>query len=504
MIKVSLPADDDDSSESDPRATLRWGIYLLLSAIALGGITGRILAVNSVDTVRLEKHLNDQAKKDGGKQRELQRPFLSANDRSRWCTVRALVEHGTYQIDQIVNQPNWDTIDMVKHDDEGRAAFEADKGHLYSSKPPLLATLMAGEYWVIHKVTGHTLGTHPYTIGRFMLVTLNVIPLAIYFWLLAGVVERFGKTDWGRIYVMACATLGTFLTTFAVVITNHLPAAVSAMVTLAAVVSIWYGDRRGWLMFFIAGLASAFTAACELPALSFTALITAALLWRAPRQALPGYMPGALIVAAGFFGTNYLAHGTPIVPYAYRSDADPEKNWYRYEYLRGGATKQSYWMDRSKRGPVDQGEPELSNYIFHALIGHHGIFSLSPIWLLSFVGLGMMCLQRDGPRALGAAVLVITVVCLAFYLGYLARNLDDRNYGGTTSGFRWVFWFAPLWLVAMLPAADAAAGRRWTRWLAALLLAASVLSVSYPTWNPWVHPWLTDYLLYLDAVHLGG
>ena len=29
---------------------------------------------------------------DGGEQAILQRPFLSANDRSRWCTVRALVE----------------------------------------------------------------------------------------------------------------------------------------------------------------------------------------------------------------------------------------------------------------------------------------------------------------------------------------------------------------------------------------------------------------------------
>ncbi len=97
-----------------------------------------------------------------------QRPFLSANDRSRWATVRALVEHGTYAIDDIVSQPNWDTIDMVKH--RGRDG----QPHLYSSKPALFPTLMAGEYWVIHKLTGWTLGTHPYEIGRFMLLTINV------------------------------------------------------------------------------------------------------------------------------------------------------------------------------------------------------------------------------------------------------------------------------------------------------------------------------------------
>ena len=46
----------------------------------------------------------------------LQRPFLSANDRSRWMTIRSLVEHGTYEIDAIVGQPTWDTIDMVQHE----------------------------------------------------------------------------------------------------------------------------------------------------------------------------------------------------------------------------------------------------------------------------------------------------------------------------------------------------------------------------------------------------
>ena len=35
-------------------ARVRWGIYLLLIAIAVGNMTGRLLAVNSVDKVQLE------------------------------------------------------------------------------------------------------------------------------------------------------------------------------------------------------------------------------------------------------------------------------------------------------------------------------------------------------------------------------------------------------------------------------------------------------------------
>ena len=86
---------------------------------------GRILSVNAVDYVRLEQHLKRDPKRTDWQK---QRPFLSANDRSRWATVRALVEHGTYAIDDIVSQPNWDTIDMVKHDDQGRACRNRARG----------------------------------------------------------------------------------------------------------------------------------------------------------------------------------------------------------------------------------------------------------------------------------------------------------------------------------------------------------------------------------------
>jgi hypothetical protein len=59
-----------------------------------------------------------------------------------------------------------------------------------------------------------------------------------------------------------------------------------------------------------------------------------------------------------------------------------------------------------------------------------------------------------------------------------------------TSGFRWMFWFAPLWLVVMLPAADRLARPAGGKALALVLLTMSVLSASYPTWNPWTQPWI--------------
>src|SRR6185295_7369483 len=202
------------TSIDDSRRSLRLSVYLLLVAVGIGGVLGRLLAVDSVDKIDSEKNrisaavakerttleqqgvsgdaLNAQLRTVREKLEQelaLQRPFLSANDRSRWATVRALVEQGTYAIDDIVAERGWDTIDMVKH--RGRDGQD----HLYSSKPPLFATLMAGEYWLIHRLTGATLASHPYEIGRAMLVTWNVLPLVAYFVLLAWLAERFGTSD---------------------------------------------------------------------------------------------------------------------------------------------------------------------------------------------------------------------------------------------------------------------------------------------------------------------
>jgi hypothetical protein len=466
-------------------------------AVATGSMVGRVMSVNAVDKIGLEEYLRREYAQ--GRRRaddwRKQRPFLSANDRSRWCTIRALVEHGTYEIDQIVDQPNWDTIDMVMHENR--------QGQMrrYSSKPPLLATLLAGEYWVIYKLTGKTLGDEPYRIGRFMLVTFNVLPMVLMFYLLGKLADRFGTTDWARLLMMAGATFGTFLTTFAVVLNNHLPAAISVILALYAAVRIVFDGERRLRYFGLAGLFGAFTAANELPALSFLGILGGGLLWLAPRPTLMAFLPAALIVGAASVGTNYAAHGTWKPPYAFRDPHNPKNNWYDYEYIDAhGRKRESYWRQQNKQG-LDRGEPSRAVYALHVLVGHHGIFSLTPLWLLSVVG-GFAMLRHADRRwqALALGIGLCSLVCLGFYL---SRGLDDRNYGGLTSGFRWMFWFAPLWLVLLLPAGDLMAGRRWTRAIALLLLGASVLSAAYPTWNPWTQPWIFDYLRAAGAIKGG-
>jgi hypothetical protein len=163
--------------------------------------------------------------------------------------------------------------------------------------------------------------------------------------------------------------------------------------------------------------------------------------------------------------------------------------WYEFEG--------SYWFS-DRRSSVDRGEPDQIRYAFHVLLGHHGVFSLTPLWILSALGVGLwLTRSEENARGLALFVLTITVVCLGFYL---ARPLQDRNYGGVACGFRWAFWLIPMWLMVLVPAADVVVRHRWARYLSLALLLVSVISANYACLNPWSHPWLYKYWVYLGLV----
>lgn len=499
-------------------AANRWVLYTVLIAVALGQASGKILAVNSVnystiETKRIDAAVQRQrdrleAKGLEGEELEaavgesraelaeklrLQRPFLSGNDRSRWMAIRAIAENGNHYIEQFLEERTWDTIDMVQH--RGRDG----ELHQYSSKPPLLMVLLAGPYWLLMQITGLTLGEAPYVLGRTMLLLFNGGALALMLAAIARIIERVGTGDIDRLFAMAAAAFGTQLSAFAPVLNNHLFAAAATAVAVDAWLRLLAREDPDAKSQWIAGLAAAFAASCELPALSLVALIGLSLLMRRSRETLRHFAPAAIVVAVAFFGTNYWAHESLRPPYAHRSETDPADNWYDYEHTVRGETRDSYW--RNRRG-IDVGEESKAVYAFHTLIGHHGVFSLTPVWLLSVIGGGLLLgSSRPSIRQLAWITALITAACLIFYIGL--RPQGDRNYGGATNGFRWLFWLVPLW-IAMLPAAvERLRCCRGGVALAAGLLAWSAMSASYPTWNPWTNPWIHQWMRSLGFEVLG-
>ena len=157
----------------NPQAALRWSVYWILICLSAGVMLGRILAVDAVDRTALEKdriaHLDrdlylakQSLEKKGSKARRSTRRGRTRKSKSaatpncagrssarttaadgapsgRWSSRKCASKGSPYAIDKVIQEPGWDTIDMVKHN-----------GHLYSSKPPLCPTIVAGIYWAIY------------------------------------------------------------------------------------------------------------------------------------------------------------------------------------------------------------------------------------------------------------------------------------------------------------------------------------------------------------------
>ncbi len=594
----------------------RRSLYTLLIVIATVLAAGQIATVSS---------------------REGDTAFLSANDRSRWCTIAALVEDGTYAIDRLIEirdergRRPWYTIDLVRHrGPDGEL-------HYYSSKPPLLPTMVAGVYAIVHGVTGMTLTAQPIYATRVVLALVNLPLLWLFLYATARVVElvggeRPGAGDWTRRYLVAVACFGTLLLPFAWSLSNHLPAATSSAVAMWIFLAADARRRGGpaprrvpgwwWIAM---GVAAAFAAANELPALSMLVFWGGLVVLVDWRGALP-FAFGAGLVAAGFFGTNWLAHESLRPPYAHRGvgptvttvqvddgvvpsddarevndrfaasvhealrgagaidagepitvttssvpgrwmartrddrlfavlvepvpvepvpvepvpdepvpvepaesagerpdtlpdrasdkstgDADRDRadradrdrgadgrvtvtlaewdDWYEYP--------RSYWRGGVRHG-VDRGEPSRAIYLFQMTFGHHGLFSLTPLWLLVPWGwwLGFRRYPR-GLRGVTAATALATCVCGVFYL---ARPEIDRNYGGVSICFRWLIWMVPFWIFAVAPAVQRLATSRAGRVVAVGLFAWGLFSVAASLDSPWQHPWIYRFWTFLGWI----
>ena len=545
----------------------RRSAYLIFALIALALTAGRISVVTGRDGTTA---------------------FLSANDRSRWCTVASLVEHGTYAIDsqiEIVDPVRrhihpWQTIDKVRH------LGTDDKQHYYSSKPPLFPTAVAGVYKVVNLVTGMTLTDQPIYLARILLALVNLPLLALFYFATMGCIERIGKDDWSKRMAALGCCFGTMLLPFAISLNNHLPAATatavvawSYLVTIGGIgkpnaavrasersnkikpndadsIGSELQRRSQVILFLVAGAGAALAAANELPALSMLVFWFGLFAWAKRDSVLP-FIAGVVIVALGFFGTNWLAHQSLRPPYAHRGNGstiavldslatestEPDEtvakeiqarlvkaglitstdeievatsdeaerwlvrsderqfalllaegrwsvarwdDWYEYP--------NTYWKDGTRRG-VDQGEPSKLVYLFQMTFGHHGLFSLTPLWLL--VPIGLLAGLMRGPPESRRLMLAISVASLVCFLFYLNRPLIDRNYGGVSVCFRWLLWFAPLWLLVVTPVMawfETTPMRRGTFYT---LLALSVFSMSASMESPWQSPWIYRFWQFL-------
>lgn len=474
-------------NDAESAANLRRGVYVVLTVVTVAGTAARVTNAQFAFEPTLYGPRDAANPKAPAREWPMARPqpmpTFSSNDRSRWATVRALVDEGTFAIGRREPNPAGGYTDTGIHMEDGWRTLDKvlnpATNVFYSSKPPLLSVLVAGEYWLLKKTLGWTLtGERRWQVVVAVLLTFNVVPLAGYLLLFGRVLERHGRTDWGRVVAFAAACFATFVTTFATTLNNHTVAAVAAF---AAAYPILMGDGRpslgaGAVSGLCAGLAFCF----ELPAASLVVGLFGVLLLRVPGRALLAFVPAAALPVAAQAAVNTAQIGDWKPAY---EKVDSE--WYRYPG--------SHWAkEGAARTGIDfAGDKETrAAYAFHLLAGHHGVFSLTPLWLLSVAGMLRVLATTDGRGRGWREVNVVAIGCTAACIVFFAGVVGTVNYGGWTSGPRWFFWLTPFLLIAAIPVLDTFAASRAGRAAVCVLLAASVFSAWYPGTNPWRHPWI--------------
>jgi hypothetical protein len=254
------------------------------------------------------------------------------------------------------------------------------------------------------------------------------------------------------------------------------------------------------------------------------------------------FVPFALLPLLGHLFTNYLVTGSWKPAYAYKQAYEFPGSYWKIDPSTGRLVGSRVDPVTGKtvlkfpEGIDNQYEP-WHVYLFHMLIGHHGIFSLSPIFVFTVLGLirqlgspklpvssaetrvspdtlsGMdMKSPQDssqgGPEGRGQAsgmsrtgiglgffaylTIGLTALLVVFYLFFAGQ----RNYGGICNGLRWLFWLIPLWLIFLPLGLEGRVSRRGFRIMALFFLLVSVASTFYASRNPWTRPWLQQWLYF--------
>lgn len=393
---------------------------------------------------------------------------IGANDASRWATVWSLVHRGTFTID---GSP-FTTVDVQQRIIDGEP-------RLLSSKPHLMATLVAGIYLPLH---GLGLDLFDDT-GRFsrasvfvLLVLINVVPLALFLAYYRHYLVAIGSSRWTRNFCMIAAGLGTYVTGYSSTLTNHVPSALSIFFC-----AYWYwrirfrGERRS-IAFLGVGFFGALAVTFDVQSGVFLLFVGLSLLSVASRRTLLLTLPAAALPMLALFGVEFLATG----------DFLPNNMSFALSRRTYTNFPGSYWANPD---PIDRGSDSPTMRLLHSTLGHHGFFSLTPIWIVPLVYMGRSIgrLRDAGPSLPrhAAAVALMTAVVLAVFV------VRTSNYGGFAQGLRWMFWVIPLWLM-LLPFAlkDLVESKAIYRNLAVAALVVSIASSMTCLRKPWGYSWL--------------
>ena len=388
----------------------------------------------------------------------------SWNEISRLASVEALVQHGTWAIDNTA-----------------LGSLTGDKifwnGHFYSDKPPLFSLAGAGVYAVLHHGLGLSLSPqecNPITSPCHCVALMCPQPPDwAYYWLtviLIGLSSAlmlalfyhstalWGLSNLPAILFTGVLGLGTAIWPYSLIFSNHVPAAACLMAALYALVRLKVNDSsRRWLL--IAGFATSLAFTMDPGTSPFLILFSVFVLLRHRIQAWPFFV-GGLLPLAVTAALDWWMLGDPLLPTMHTAGFDYPGSV--FPATVGGT-----------HAPAD-----VLDYGFRSLVGDHGLFAFTPVLLWAIYALGMVLFER-GHWLRGEAA----TVGLASLATVLHLTLFTYDFGGAGFGVRWFVTFVPLlFFFAIQPSLYRTLQRRL------VFAALSALSI-FSAWQGALAPW---------------
>ncbi len=350
------------------------------------------------------------------------------NDKSRMASVDSLVKRGAWVIEESrfykTNTPVGTIIDKVYINDQ-----------FYSSKPPVMPFLMAGEYWVLYKL-GLDFDDDRHI--QFLVWILTFTSTGIPF-LLIGVFFKWAARWFiddplvrlvGLFILLFCNELLGFSQT----VNNHVPAGSLFFISMVLALGLVHKKIQPTpLNFFWTGLVAGLLPTVDIPAAFFCIPLWLYLVTAFPRQTLIWFTLGALPPLALHFVLTYVISGQWKPFYLV-------KEYYEWPG--------SYWGLPMAMDAAGEYENKPTNF-FHLSVGRKGLFSLYPTLLLSVayifyvIGLKKSLVNRV------TEILYLAVVPVCGWMAW-AYNRDTRWIPEVSLFFYMIFAFAPFILVALM------------------------------------------------------
>jgi hypothetical protein len=374
----------------------------------------------------------------------------SAHEFSRLGTVESIVDRGTYQLDDSIFIG---TLDKIYRN-----------GHFYSHQPPLLPTLQAPVYWLLHLP-----GTAFNNRGRFVMtyafsLLTNGVALALTVLVFARLLTLAGVPTPQRDWLAVLLPFGTWLLPYGLVSNSHgISALLVAQLGYLLLLIEWQGmtQARAVSIGAVLGLLIAIEI---LPIVSFAPLV---LIYLAMRTDLNGRAWS--LVAAGL-AIPLLAHA--IINVGITGDVIPAGFHHELFNYPGSVFDDSSLTGGLKYHSVG----EFAAYTWASLVAGKGFFTFAPLCLAGLCA-GVFA-WRWWSRARGPHLVLLGSVVLSLTASLVTTN----NFGGEAVGFRHATYLTPALLILMVPWLLAARTRSTVTAVAAI---SCVLMLVFAARNPW-------------------